>query len=447
LLTTLEDCGEATSVVKLKFAADGAKMSRVSNFLVFSLTLLDNNQVFSSHGQHTIGIVNASENYICISESFSDIFNEINEIMGTSINGEIPFECSNGKTYYHELFLGGDMKFLLTALGLNAANSKYSCLYCKIDKYSRGDMSKDENYYSSEKMKRTLHEMKILQSKKSNNFGCIHPPLLNIDLNHVGVDELHLLMRIVDVLLRNIIEDSVRLDQKENLGEKMSTVKNKNRNELVKYIQNCGVHFQVWEGRQKDGFGDSFKNLEWTSLTGSDMKKMLKKLPDLLQSAQCIQNKEGVISLWKQFGALYETMNDLHPCEEKILAFHKDAKAFVSNFTSLRTTLEGYDHKNITPYIHVMVFHVPEIMKKFKSLKIFSGQGVEKLNDDIKMIYHRKPNKHDATSEAIKVRYRKRLLALRCTRIKRKYKKMGKKCWIEGGKSTVFKTFRAKLIN
>ena len=60
-----------------------------------------------------------------------------------------------------------------------------------------------------------------------------------------------------------------------------------------------------------------------------------------------------------------------------------------------------------------MVFHVPEIMKKFKSLKIFSGQGVEKLNDDIKMIYHRKSNKHDATSEAIKVRYRKRLLALR----------------------------------
>lgn len=89
------------------------------------------------------------------------------------------------------------------------------------------------------------------------------------------------------------------------------------------------------------------------------MKKMLKQLPDLLQSAQCIQNKEGVISIWKQFGALYERMNDLNPCEEKILSFHKDAKAFVSNLTSLRTTLKGYDHKNITPYNHVMVFHVP----------------------------------------------------------------------------------------
>ena len=66
LLTTLEDCGEATSAVELKFAADGAKMSRVSIFLVSSLKLLDNNQVFSSHGQHTLGIVNSSVNYICI---------------------------------------------------------------------------------------------------------------------------------------------------------------------------------------------------------------------------------------------------------------------------------------------------------------------------------------------------------------------------------------------
>jgi hypothetical protein len=45
------------------------------------------------------------------------------------------------------------------------------------------------------------------------------------------------------------------------------------------------------------------------------------------------------------------------------------------------------------------------------------------------------------------MRYRKRLLALRCTRIKKKYRKMDKTFWIEGGKSAVFRTFRAKLIN
>jgi hypothetical protein len=35
--------------------------------------------------------------------------------------------------------------------------------------------------------------------------------------------------------------------------------------------------------------------------------------------------------------------------------------------------------------------------------KQFTGQGVEKSNDDIKMIYHRKTNKHCATAEAYTV--------------------------------------------
>jgi hypothetical protein len=32
----------------------------------------------------------------------------------------------------------------------------------------------------------------------------------------------------------------------------------------------------MWEGRKRDGFGDSFKNIEWTILNGSNMKNILK---------------------------------------------------------------------------------------------------------------------------------------------------------------------------
>lgn len=81
------------------------------------MNLVDHQIINSSHEQHTLAIVSAAEIYICIVESFGDLFKELNEIQGTYTNGEIPFECSNGKKYYLELFLGGDMKFLLTALG------------------------------------------------------------------------------------------------------------------------------------------------------------------------------------------------------------------------------------------------------------------------------------------------------------------------------------------
>ena len=198
-------------------------------------------------------------------------------------------------------------------------------------------MSKEENFYNSSKLKRSLGEMKTLSKKNANHYGSIHEPLLNIDIDHIVIDELHLLMRVVDVLLRNLIEDSVRLDQKNNLGKKISGIKNKNREELVELIQKCGVHFQIWEGRQKDGFGDSFKNLEWTSLTGSDMKKLLQKLPDFLDTCTCIniQVRPKVASLWREFKDLYYIMNSSFPSENEITSFHNQAKQFVCNFLAL----------------------------------------------------------------------------------------------------------------
>jgi len=86
-------------------------------------------------------------------------------------------------------------------------------------------MSKAKEFYYSSKVVRTLDEMQKMCQKKTNNDGCIHPPLLHIDQEHVVVDELHLLLRITDVLLRNVIEDAVRLDQKVNLGKRSNSVK------------------------------------------------------------------------------------------------------------------------------------------------------------------------------------------------------------------------------
>ena len=65
--------------------------------------------------------------------------------------------------------------------------------------------------------------------------------------------------------------------------QRIRRVTNTHRSELVQSIQSCGNHFQIWEGRKKDGFEDSFKNVEWTILNGSNMKNMLKDLPDVLE--------------------------------------------------------------------------------------------------------------------------------------------------------------------
>ena len=60
--------------------------------------------------------------------------------------------------------------------------------------YFRFDMSKPENYYCQKPRARTLTEVKkcALEQKLS----CVHQPLIDIQLENIILDELHLMLRI-----------------------------------------------------------------------------------------------------------------------------------------------------------------------------------------------------------------------------------------------------------
>ena len=62
-------------------------------------------------------------------------------------------------------------------------------------------------------MMRTLKEIKELVKEGKGNFCCVKEPLLNIELDHVIVDELHLLLRVMDVMLDNIITEVIDWDK------------------------------------------------------------------------------------------------------------------------------------------------------------------------------------------------------------------------------------------
>ena len=132
--------------IKVKISCDGAKMSKSANFMILSFSLLQTGDlVMSSKGNRTIAIVNGPEKYETIETSFSEIISDINSVDN---NGKI-------KVNDKELFLGGDYKFLLMAMGMSGATSDYACLWCKVQKLFRWDMSKDIAYYYQE-LKRTL---------------------------------------------------------------------------------------------------------------------------------------------------------------------------------------------------------------------------------------------------------------------------------------------------
>lgn len=51
--------------------------------------------------------------------------------------------------------------------------------------------------------------------------------------------------------------------------------------------------------------------------------------------------------------------------------------------------------------MHILAYHVPRFLKQDLAFKRFTGQGIEKINDCVRSIYHKKCNKHDACSEAL----------------------------------------------
>ena len=78
-------------------------------------------------------------------------------------------------------------------------------------------MSKDSGYYNVAPLKRTIQEMFELSTKKSaENYCCCLKPLLVIPLDHIILDELHLMLRITDILTENLIEDAMQWNDKES---------------------------------------------------------------------------------------------------------------------------------------------------------------------------------------------------------------------------------------
>ncbi|PKK61451.1 hypothetical protein RhiirC2_718407 [Rhizophagus irregularis] len=134
-----------------------------------------------------------------------------------------------------ELFFSGDLKFMYNIMGLNAPNSKYFCLYCDCDSSARWDMN----------LKWKIN--KNMQSKKKPELF----PAIRQE-NYIP-DELHLLLRISDVLMEYF--------------ERLI------KSQIEQAMKSINVHFEFFKSKFHSGKWD------WTSLIGPDKKKVLQYFP------------------------------------------------------------------------------------------------------------------------------------------------------------------------
>ena len=163
----------------------------------------------------------------------------------------------------------------------------------------RWDMSVDEEMYCQEK-ERCLSSLKS-DGKHSTwhcnkHLGCIHPPLLNIELDSIMVmmDELHLMLRVGDVLLRNMI---LYADSRDRASRDQCEEAN-NLWQLEQAIHSCGVSFHIWQKWEPTGKPIS-GSYDWTALTGKHKLQVLKMLPQKMSTLMPASVSPRVVALWR----------------------------------------------------------------------------------------------------------------------------------------------------
>ena len=111
----------------MKVTGDGTWVGKRLHIVTFGLTLLEEGAAAKSSGNHSVCLLKQPKDYHNLALGLRDIRDEINQISSDGIS-------VSGKKFNVRFYLGGDWKFIAAVCGLDAANSMFSCIWCKCAK-------------------------------------------------------------------------------------------------------------------------------------------------------------------------------------------------------------------------------------------------------------------------------------------------------------------------
>lgn len=195
---------------------------------------------------------------------------------------------------------------------------------------------------------------------------------------------------------------------------------------MVSKINECGVNFQTWANKAGE--------LEWSSLTGNDYKLLFQQLPEKLLFIINNDTHDQVYNNWREFYSIYKFIT------HAVTAGSDEGNLFnrILNWTKTFQGLSrkgrlGYDR--VTPYMHCFLYHIPVFAEKYGKLSAFSGQHIEKLNENIKFIHQKRSGKQNQAFDELVVRKRIEFLTEQdCERKKNVYTKRNSDFWAVGKK-------------
>ena len=139
-----------------------------------------------------------------------------------------------------------------------------------------------------------------------------------------------------------------------------------------------GILFSIWK-KKKCRWVRKPSERVYLSSCFSKEETILNGLPSKLGEVLCPDTCETVKQIWTDIECLYN-ISDFNLSKTAANAIFVQPKAWVELFCSLK----GITRSRVTPYMHTLVYDIPFFVKMHGCFKQFTGQGVEKNNDEAK---------------------------------------------------------------
>jgi hypothetical protein len=193
-------------IIHVKLGADGTNIGRNLKLLNFTFTIINEGaKAKTATGNYTLGIFEIeNENYTSVSTCFKELIEEFEQLKTIKVNDKVL-----QVVYYYAC----DWKMLANTLGLQSANSKYPCVWCKCSKDVFYDMEKEWSITDTSLGARSHEEQAAIlnhpDNKKIIKYGYEKKPIFKdiIPISRYMIDMLHLFLRISDTLFNLMIKD------------------------------------------------------------------------------------------------------------------------------------------------------------------------------------------------------------------------------------------------
>jgi hypothetical protein len=300
----------------------------------------------------------------------------------------------NSKEYKIVQKFGGDFKFIEETFGLCGANGKYSCIYCEINLKTRWTEGDHDKIY---KITRTLAKSKAINlanypKNSEKKKGYFNSTIMHIDFNMIVVDLLHILLRISDKLIEALIfilnsndKDSSSNDfsKRQNLKKFYTILSDKCKITKPYYLSSV----------------DKNEKINLKSLNGSERELMFKYFQEntLAEQFSDIDEMKSFSLVFNDWWNLYCEIKE-YKVADNLIELDKKLRQWLLKYIPFVNTLES----TISPYIHIFVFHIKELLELHGNINFYNLQGLEKLNSLQTKVYFCNTNRHRNDNEYIK---------------------------------------------